>query len=208
MNTSTNPAEKLIGDLKESLYTKARGDNLNIKLQIIGDPDFIKQDDIYYNPRSLEYQLIVSNRGKAPIVRDGPVAGQILFDSEQVYVKLNFKNAVDIDDRTGITNFQETLSNGRKTDGSFSGIYKVLTVQSEFSRGQFNQTLDLVRMPDELPKLVEASKQSVNNESSDYSGRSQTQNSESPTGPSANEPAPRVIATAAFTGAPVTAPPG
>jgi hypothetical protein len=66
------------------------------------------------------------------------------------------------------------LTNGRKTDGSFSGIYKVLTVQSEFSRGQFSQTLDLVRMPDELPKATPAKKQSVNNQSSDYSGRQQT----------------------------------
>jgi hypothetical protein len=174
MNTATNPAEKLVGDLKNSIYTKARGDNLNIKLQILGDPDFIKQDDIYYNPRSEEYQQIITNRGTAPIVRDGPAAGQIIFDSEQVYVKLNFKNAVDIDDSIGIQNKQETLSNGRKTDGSFSGIYKVLTVQSEFNKGQFTQTLDLIRMPDELPKASTASNQPVNNQSSDYSGRQRT----------------------------------
>lgn len=188
MNTATNPDEKLVGDLKESLYTKARGDNLNIKLQIIGDPDFIKQDDVYYNPRSIEYQQIVSNRGKAPVVKDGPLAGQIIFDSEQVFVKLNIKNAVDIDDKTGITNFQEVLSNGRRTDGSFSGVYKVLTVVSEFNRGQFTQTLDLVRMPDQLPKLSPASNQAVNNESSDYSGRQQTSAAAEtvPAGPSSN----------------------
>jgi hypothetical protein len=174
MNTATNPAEKLVGDLKNSIYTKSRGDNLNIKLQIIGDPDFIKQDDIYYNPRSEEYAEIVNNRGKSPIVQNGPAAGQIIFDSEQVYVKLNFKNAVDIDDSIGIQNKQETLSNGRKTDGSFSGVYKVQTVQSDFSRGQFTQTLDIIRMPDELPKVSTASGQPVNNESSDYSGRNQS----------------------------------
>ena len=174
MNTATNPEEKLVGDLKNSIYTKSRGDNLNIKIQIVGDPDFIKQDDIYYNPRSEEYAQIITNRSATPIVRDGPAAGQILFDSEQVYVKLNFKNAVDIDDTIGIQNKQETLQNGRKTDGSFSGVYKVLTVQSEFNRGQFTQTLDLIRMPDELPKVTQASTQSVNNASSDYSGRQQT----------------------------------
>ena len=86
-------------------------------------------------------------------------------------VKLNFKNAIDIDDSIGIQNKQEILSNGRKTDGSFSGIYKVLTVQSDFNRGQFTQTLDLIRMPDELPKASTASTQPVNNQSSDYSGR-------------------------------------
>jgi hypothetical protein len=163
MNTATNPAEKLVGDLKTSLYTKSRGDNLNIKLQITGDPDFIKQDDIYYNPRSLEYSQIIANRSKTPIVNNGPLTGQILFDSEQVYVRLNFLNAVDINDNIGITNKQETLQNGRTTNGSFSGIYKVLTVSNEFNRGQFTQTLDLVRMPDELPKTPEQKSQSVSN---------------------------------------------
>jgi hypothetical protein len=31
----------------------------------------------------------------------------------------------------------------------FSGIYKVLTVQSEFRSGQFTQTLNLVRLPNQ-----------------------------------------------------------
>ena len=188
MNTATNPEEKIVADLKNSIYTKSRGDNLNIKIQIIGDPDFIKQDDIYYNPRSEEYAQMMANRGITPIVRDGSTAGQILFDSEQIYVRLTFKNAVDIDDSIGIQNKQETLQNGRKTDGSFSGIYKVLTVQSDFNRGQFTQTLDLIRMPDELPKVSRASNQSVNNASSDYSGRQQTNTATEtvPTGSSSN----------------------
>ena len=188
MNTATNPEEKIVADLKNSIYTKSRGDNLNIKIQIIGDPDFIKQDDIYYNPRSEEYAQMMANRGITPIVRDGSTAGQILFDSEQIYVRLTFKNAVDIDDSIGIQNKQETLQNGRKTDGSFSGIYKVLTVQSDFNRGQFTQTLDLIRMPDELPKVSKASNQSVNNASSDYSGRQQTNTATEtvPTGSSSN----------------------
>jgi hypothetical protein len=67
-----------------------------------------------------------------------------------VYVQVNIKNAVDIDNTIGIVNKQDILSNGRRTDGTFSGIYKVLTVQSEFNRGQFIQTLDLIRVPDAL----------------------------------------------------------
>jgi len=171
LNTATNPEEKIVFDLKNSLYTRSRGDNLNIKIQILGDPDFIKQDDIYYNPVSEEYQTIIANRGTAPIVKDGTAAGQIIFDSEEVYVKLNFKNFVDIDDKIGIQNKQTVLRNGRTTDGSFSGIYRVMKVQNEFAKGQFTQTLELIRMPDELPKATTASTQPVNNESSDYSGR-------------------------------------
>ena len=155
MNTATNPKEKIIADLKKSIYTTQRGDALNIKLQITGDPGFIKQDDIYYNPGSAkeysEFTKLVGSRG-SQTVPINPVTGQVYFDMQQIFVQLNFKNAVDINDSIGIVNKQETLKNGRRTDGTFSGVYKVLTVQSEFNRGQFVQTLDLVRMPDSLTK--------------------------------------------------------
>ena len=153
MNTSTNPNEQIVADLKKSLYTSQRGDALNIKLQIIGDPDFIKQDDIFFNPGSPEeYARLLGERfanSTAPIA----ASGQILFDAEQVNVRVQFKNAVDIDDLIGIVNKQDTLKNGRTTDGTFSGVYKVLQVESTFSRGEFTQTLDLVRIPDTLPEI-------------------------------------------------------
>ena len=153
MNTSTNPNEQIVADLKKSLYTSQRGDALNIKLQIIGDPDFIKQDDIFFNPGSPEeYARLLGERfanSTAPIA----ASGQILFDAEQVNVRVQFKNAVDIDDSIGIVNKQDILTNGRTTDGTFSGVYKVLQVESTFSRGEFSQTLDLIRIPDTLPEI-------------------------------------------------------
>lgn len=151
MNTAANPDERVIADLKNSIYSSQRGDMLNIKLQIVGDPAFIKQDDVFYNPGSVneynEYSKPTTRGDQAvPINKDG----QILFDTQQIYVKVNVKNAVDIDDSKGIVNKQELLKNGRYTNGTFSGVYKVTTVQSSFSRGQFVQTLDLIRMPDML----------------------------------------------------------
>ncbi len=161
MNTATNPKEKIIADLKKSIYTTQRGDALNIKLQIIGDPGFIKQDDVYYNPGSVkeysEFTKLVGSRGSQTVPLN-PTTGQVYFDMQQIFVRLNFKNAVDINDSVGIVNKQDLLSNGRSTDGTFSGIYKVMTVHSEFIRGQFTQTLDLVRMPDALAKpMISAS---------------------------------------------------
>jgi len=145
---ATNPKEQVIADMKTSLYTRQRGDALNVKLQIIGDPSFIKQDDIYYTPANPEeWNKLLTNRLGNNSLRPISENGQILFDAEQVYVRLNVKNSIDIDNTLGIVNKQEVLSNGRSTDGSFSGIYKVLSVQSEFSRGQFTQTLDLIRIP-------------------------------------------------------------
>lgn len=148
---ANDPDEQVVADLKSSLYTRQRGDNLNVKLQITGDPDFIKQDDIFINAGSPEeYDKFITSRlannSTRPIAEDG----QVLFDAEQVYVRINVKNAVDINDKIGIVNKQDLLSNGRRTDGTFSGIYKLLTVRSDFSRGTFTQTLDLIRIPDAL----------------------------------------------------------
>lgn len=148
---ATDPEEQVVADLTGSLYTRQRGDALNLKLQIIGDPDFIKQDDVFINAGSPdEYNKFLASRLANNSQRPIADNGQILFDAEQVYVRVNVKNSIDINDSIGIVNKQEILSNGRQTDGSFSGVYKVLTVQSEFNRGQFTQTLDLIRIPDAL----------------------------------------------------------
>ena len=37
-------------DLYKSLMSNSRGDMLNIKLKIAGDPEFVKQDDVFYGP--------------------------------------------------------------------------------------------------------------------------------------------------------------
>lgn len=170
---ASDPSEQIISDMKTSIYTRQRGDALNLKLQIIGDPAFIKQDDIFINAGNLEeYEKFLTNRLANNSTRPIAENGQILFDAEQVYVQVNVKNAVDIDDSIGILNKQEILSNGRRTDGTFSGVYKVLTVASEFNRGQFTQTLDLVRIPDALdppkkPAQNEATNQAANPASND-----------------------------------------
>jgi hypothetical protein len=179
MNTAANPEEKVVADLKKSIYTSQRGDLLNIKMQIIGDPDFIKQDDIYYNPGSpakyLEFSKSRTNNIKSPITE----SGQILFDAQQVYVKVNFNNAVDINDSIGIVNKQDILTNGRRTDGTFTGIYKILTVTSEFARGQFTQTLDLVRMPDALAEIsVPAGQNTTSGTASDTQSAKQSEASD------------------------------
>jgi hypothetical protein len=146
MNSAEQPKDHIVADLKKSIYSSQRGDMLNIKLTIIGDPAYIKQDDVYYNPSSPDtYNKFLTNT-EPNSTRPIGEKGQILFDREQVYVKLNFKNVVDINDSIGIVNKQTKLGNGRDTNGTFTGMYKVLKVQSSFVRGQFTQVLDLVRM--------------------------------------------------------------
>lgn len=103
---------------------------------------------------SVDYQknntLGVAGTDSDETVPVNPESGQIIFDQEQVFVQLIIKSAVDIDDATGITNKQVTLLNGRKTDSTFSGVYKVLKVKSDFNRGKFEQTLELIKMPNDI----------------------------------------------------------
>jgi hypothetical protein len=167
-----------VGSVAKSLYSSfPRGDMLNIRVRIVGDPAFIKQDDALYQPTSKDYAQVVTKEGEAPINS----TGQIIFDNEEVYVQLIVKGAIDIDDTIGITNKAVKLSNGQSTTGSFSGLYKVQIVTSDFSRGKFEQTLELIRVPDDLVDTENSTatgktsvSSPVNNTSSNYSGLNQS----------------------------------
>ena len=154
-DTQYNPQNRTAEDysvssVSRSLYSAyPRGDMLNIRIKIVGDPAFIKQDDIYHNPVQSGYGAVIHkvNAPGAPPINE---SGQIIFDHEEVYVQILVKSAVDIDDATGITNKTVKLSNGQVANGTFSGLYKVMTVESEFKQGKFEQTLSLIRMPDSM----------------------------------------------------------
>jgi hypothetical protein len=113
-------------DLYKSMMSSSRGDMINIKLKIAGDPEFIKQDDFYISDAKGE----LAN-------------GSITTDTGEVFVYLRFRSPSDIIQETGLMDF-ETYK-----DTVFSGIYKVITVENVFERGQFTQVLDLVRMFDQ-----------------------------------------------------------
>jgi hypothetical protein len=159
------PEDAIVGSVARSLYSNyPRGDMLNIKMRIVGDPAFIKQDDMLYQPTSKDYKpMAYASSSTAPPINVN--TGQIIFDSEEVYVQLIVKGVIDIDDTIGITNKSITLSNGQTTNGSFSGVYRVQTVTSEFTKGKFEQIVDLIRVPDDLVEIENAPKTSVTTQS-------------------------------------------
>lgn len=106
-------------DIYKSMMSSSRGDMLNIQLKIAGDPDFIKQDDIFF-PRGV---------GRS---------GSIPMDVSEIFVNLYFRVPYDIIQDTGLY--------GIKDKSVFSGIYKVIAVDNVFERGQFYQTLELIRI--------------------------------------------------------------
>jgi hypothetical protein len=123
-------------NVMQSFYSNSAGDNLSLKLKIIGDPTFIKQDDILYNP---------GNTGWATDTIDLPQNSSINMETGQIFCNVTFKTPVDFNDDTGLY-----LDNNNKYKESyFSGYYQVLSVENEFRQGKFTQTLDLIRQPNQ-----------------------------------------------------------
>ena len=130
----------LAGDIQKSQYSNSRGDMLNLKLKIVGDPELIKQDDIYTNPAQGGYAEQLAN----DIM---PQNGSIPMDDGEVIAQVNFRTIVDMDETTGLPR------QGVMADSSvFSGKYRMLTVSNVFQGGKFEQTVDMVRVPEPAPK--------------------------------------------------------
>jgi hypothetical protein len=137
MQGNDSSATKTATDIQNSLYSGARGDMLNLKLKIIGDPQLIKQDDIYTNPSNSDYASRVSQQ----VMNNG----SLVMDKGELFAQVSFKTPVDMDNQTGLLR-----TNSKYTESVFSGIYKFLTVDNEFRGGKFEQTCDLIRMPDDI----------------------------------------------------------
>ena len=131
-----------LADVEASLSNTSDADMLQVQLKIIGDPDFIKQDDIFYPP--VPNAQFVEN--KATVDPRLTPNGSIRTDHGQVYVNLTFKTPVDIDETTGLVSYK---LNGKDTTRTsvFSGIYMITIVKNEFRGGAFIQILTLVRLP-------------------------------------------------------------
>jgi len=121
-----------VADLEDSLMTLSAADMLNVQLTIVGDPQFIKQDDIYYTPTQ---SVSAGDPRLTP-------NGSLRTDYTEIYVSLMFRTPLDIDEDTGMMKFNENYRTS-----VFSGLYRVLTVATEFKNGQFIQVLNLIRLP-------------------------------------------------------------
>lgn len=135
-NAARDPKTLSGGDLHRSLSDVARGDMLTVKLTIIGDPTFIKQDDVFYGQNAVRNGTMFSNSLLTP-------NGSIITDDGELYVLLQFRTPTDYDEVTGM------YRDDRYSYSMFSGVYKITTVDNVFSRGKFTQVLDLARLMDQ-----------------------------------------------------------
>jgi hypothetical protein len=133
-NSGQNSSIQIAADVMQSLYSTPRGEMLNAKLKIIGDPDFIKQDDIYHSPGNADYPDLEATHTPS---------GSILTDRGDIFARISFKTPVDMDTATGGLRTDQKYLNS-----NFSGIYKIIKVSSEFRGGRFEQNLETIRYPD------------------------------------------------------------
>ena len=117
-----DPMSQFTADIQTHLFGRPSGDLVTLDMTIIGDPDFIKQDDLF-----------------AGAVTDAAsLNNSVPMDTGEVYIQVNFNTPTDYDDETGLTKSQ--------TKSKFSGIYRLLTIMNQFQQGKFTQKLNAVRI--------------------------------------------------------------
>lgn len=101
-------------------------DMLTADIEIMGDP--------YYLPTQTGNYIGDRQSGSPSITQEG----YMTYLENQVYIIVNFRTPVDYSITGGNVAFSKLVP-------EFSGIYQVLTVESNFSAGKFTQSLSLVR---------------------------------------------------------------
>jgi len=124
---------------KDNLYTYVGGDMINLDVRIIGDPDFIKQDDVLFGPGT--------TGGDTGQGRVNGASGSLSMDSGQIFCNVSFKSPADIMPEGNPRG--QLRYYGTESQAAFSGFYCIQTVDSEFHNGKFTQSLKMYRQPNQ-----------------------------------------------------------
>lgn len=104
-------------------------DMINLNLTILGDPYYIVDSGVgNYTAGPTNYKFLNSD-------------GCMDYQNGEVYITVNFRTPIDINNKTGFYDFGDT-----RPVTQFSGLYRVMQVDSTFNKGKFLQVLSLVRM--------------------------------------------------------------
>jgi hypothetical protein len=124
--------------------TNPLADMVNVEMTILGDPAFIGQE--CYLPLEAKKTATAGGTGQQieQVAQFGnkqwdDQLGCFNYDESEAFVTLNFRFPTDINEKKGVMDFQSL------EDTQFSGLYKVVRVESVFDGGKFLQTLHMVR---------------------------------------------------------------
>ena len=112
--------------------TSTRGDMIVLDLTILGDPEFIKQDDILHR--------VSDTKGTAK------QNGSLITDKGELYINLKFRMVDDPDHETGLRLTERNIPNQTYDKSAFDGIYRITTIDNSFADGSFKQVLTIIRV--------------------------------------------------------------
>ena len=128
--------KNIIARAFNDLILNSSTDNVSLNLKILGDPYYLSDNDSG-NYRSGEDSIYINEDGTIDYLRS------------EVDVLLQIKSGIDYNKNTNLMTLDP--ANG------FNGIYKIITVTSNFSKGQFTQELALLRRPNQTSESVDTS---------------------------------------------------
>jgi len=118
-------------------------DLVKVNLEILGDPYWIVDSGLanYFSPGAGQKTLDECMN----------------YEAGDVFIYLSFRSPTDINEFKGTYEFSKV---GR--EGAFSGIYRVILCESQFSDGMFKQKLECIRMPGQAIDYLEGGKPASN----------------------------------------------
>jgi len=156
---SSDPATLIATDLMSRIY-EGGADLLSAELEIMGDPQFIIQDEAFGADAHGDH---FSPNGSVSTHRD-PIIQINIFTPSDIASDGTISPTSKATRSVGPAGrYQEDYTVVNKGVSVFSGRYRVLTIQSTFDGNQFTQTLNLVKITDEDKDHVITSSQEASN---------------------------------------------
>jgi hypothetical protein len=135
-------------DVLKSVRDGTNGDMVNIKMTIVGDPTFIKQDDWLYIVDPTNDSSIYNQWDTMSQADFAAQTGHMRMDVGEVVVAVTVNTPIDND--TDITNMGLVYPIPGSRQSTFSGQYRVIQLKNSFEAGSFTQELHLARyIPDD-----------------------------------------------------------
>jgi hypothetical protein len=103
-------------------------DMINLNLTILGDPYYLADSGMG------NYSAVATDN------KHMTADGSMNYQNGEVHVLCNFRTPLDANTESGLYDFRS------KNINQFSGLYKVVSVDSNFNRGKFTQVLKMLRL--------------------------------------------------------------
>lgn len=123
-----------LGSITTNLYDPKS--YANSKVTILGDPDFLVQDSLNFDPATKAFNQFYALNGTTV----NPTGGQI-------FIEIDFKEGVDYNDRTGLMDINDSITFWQYPESikrMVKGVsFQVKKIVSNFRGGKFTQDLEM-----------------------------------------------------------------